>query len=141
VRFGGGGTTLAGASVIAQAVAAHGVHPQIIDGSGLSRANQSSPAEVVSLLRSIWHTDLGRILTASLPVVGVSGTVQGLALHTPAQGRCSAKTGTLDGVSNLAGYCTARNGHSLAFAFFIEGPSNSQAIPMLGHMVSAVARY
>jgi D-alanyl-D-alanine carboxypeptidase/D-alanyl-D-alanine-endopeptidase (penicillin-binding protein 4) len=141
VRFGGAGTTAAGARVIAQAVATYGVHPAVIDGSGLSRANQTSPAEVVALLRTIWHTDVGRILTASLPVVGVSGTVSAVARHTAAQGRCFAKTGTLNNVSNLAGYCATQGGESLAFAFFLDGPSNRQALPWLGHLVAAVARY
>jgi D-alanyl-D-alanine carboxypeptidase/D-alanyl-D-alanine-endopeptidase (penicillin-binding protein 4) len=141
VRFGGAGTTTAGASVISQAAATYGVHPQIVDGSGLSRADQSSPADVVGLLGRIWHTEIGRILTASLPVVGVSGTVSGVARHTPAQGRCFAKTGTLNNVSNLAGYCAAAGGRSLAFAFFLDGPSNAQAMPLLGHLVAAVAGY
>jgi D-alanyl-D-alanine carboxypeptidase/D-alanyl-D-alanine-endopeptidase (penicillin-binding protein 4) len=140
-RLGGGGTTTAGASVISQAVAGYGVHPQIVDGSGLSRADQSSPADVVGLLGKIWHTEVGRILTASLPVVGVSGTVAGIARHTPAQGRCFAKTGTLNNVSNLAGYCAAQGGRSLAFAFFLDGPSNAQAMPLLEHLVAAVADY
>jgi D-alanyl-D-alanine carboxypeptidase/D-alanyl-D-alanine-endopeptidase (penicillin-binding protein 4) len=140
-RFGGAGSTPAGARVIAQTIAAEGIHPRIVDGSGLSRADQSSPGQVVALLRRIWHTDIGRMLTSSLAVVGVNGTVAGLARHTPAQGRCFAKTGTLDYVSNLAGYCAARGGHSLAFAFFLDGPPNQAAISWLGHLVSAVAAY
>lgn len=141
VRFGAGGSIAAGASVIAQEITSYGLHPQIVDGSGLSRADQSSPLEVTELLHQIWHTQLGSTLTASLPTVGVSGTVSGLALRTAAQGRCFAKTGTLDNVSNLAGYCAAQGGHSLAFAFFLDGPSNAQAMPLLGHMVAAVAGY
>jgi D-alanyl-D-alanine carboxypeptidase/D-alanyl-D-alanine-endopeptidase (penicillin-binding protein 4) len=140
-RLGAAGSTAAGAAVITETIASLGIHPRIVDGSGLSRTDQSSPGEVVALLRAIWHTPIGRILTASLPVVGVSGTVAGLARHTPAQGRCFAKTGTLTGVSNLAGYCAARGGHSLAFAFFVDGPPNSRATPWLGHMVAAVAGY
>ena len=84
------------------------VHPKIVDGSGLSREDGSSPAEVVALLRAVWHTPIGRMLLRRLPVVGVSGTVQTIADKTPAQGRCFAKTGTLNGVTNLAGYCAAR---------------------------------
>jgi D-alanyl-D-alanine carboxypeptidase/D-alanyl-D-alanine-endopeptidase (penicillin-binding protein 4) len=141
VRFAGAGTTAAGAQVITQTIAGEGIHPRIVDGSGLSREDQSTPAQVVALLRRIWHTETGRILTGSLAVVGVSGTVAGLARHTPAQGHCFAKTGTLNNVSNLAGYCAARGGHSLAFAFFLDGPPNHAAIPWLGHLVSAVAGY
>jgi D-alanyl-D-alanine carboxypeptidase/D-alanyl-D-alanine-endopeptidase (penicillin-binding protein 4) len=89
----------------------------------------------------MWNTSIGRDLAAALPVVGVSGTVQGIAPHTVAQGRCSAKTGTLNFVTNLAGYCTAQNRHVLAFALMIDGPSNWAAIQLLDRMVPAIARY
>ena len=39
----------------------------------------------------------------------------------PPQGRCQGKTGTLHDVSNLAGYCQAADGHTLAFAFMMNG--------------------
>ena len=141
VRFGIGGTTEGGAEVIASAVAAFGVHPRIVDGSGLSRADRSTPLEVVDLLRSVWKTPTGRTLRASLPVVGVNGTVQRIAVGTAAQGRCAAKTGTLNYVTNLAGYCNSSGSHVLAFALFLDGPSNSTSIMLLGRMVAAIARY
>jgi D-alanyl-D-alanine carboxypeptidase/D-alanyl-D-alanine-endopeptidase (penicillin-binding protein 4) len=140
-RLLGQGSIVAGARVIANAVADYGVHPQIVDGSGLSRSDRTSPNEVVALLRRVWHTPVGHILSASLPVVGVNGTVRGLALHTPAQGHCIAKTGTLNNVTNLAGYCAARGHHVLTFATFIDGPQNAQAEKLLGSMVAAIARY
>jgi D-alanyl-D-alanine carboxypeptidase/D-alanyl-D-alanine-endopeptidase (penicillin-binding protein 4) len=118
-----------------------GLHPRIVDGSGLSRSDSSSPGEVVDLLRTMWNTPTGRIVAASLPVVGVSGTVQGIAAHTAAQGRCIAKTGTLNYVTNLAGYCTARNDHVLAFALMIDGPDNWTATRLFDRMVPAMAKY
>jgi D-alanyl-D-alanine carboxypeptidase/D-alanyl-D-alanine-endopeptidase (penicillin-binding protein 4) len=141
VRFGAGGSTSAGAAVISNAIAGLGLHPRIVDGSGLSRSDQSSPQQVVDLLREVWGTPTGQILRASLPVVGMSGTVQGIAAHTAAQGRCVAKTGTLNYVTNLAGYCGSRGGDTLAFALFLDGPDNSQAITLIGKMVAAIARY
>jgi D-alanyl-D-alanine carboxypeptidase/D-alanyl-D-alanine-endopeptidase (penicillin-binding protein 4) len=140
-RFAGAGTTAAGAGVIASAVGALGVRPAIVDGSGLSRQDASSPEQVVDLLRAIWGTPTGQLLEAALPVVGISGTVRGIAVHSAAQGRCSAKTGSLDYVTNLAGYCDSRGGHALAFALFIDGPTNSRGYLLLGRMVAAIARY
>jgi D-alanyl-D-alanine carboxypeptidase/D-alanyl-D-alanine-endopeptidase (penicillin-binding protein 4) len=140
-RFGGGGTIADGARVIRGVIRTYDVHPKIVDGSGLSREDGSSPTQVVALLRAIWHTPVGRTLTASLPVVGVSGTVQSIAARTPAQGRCFAKTGTLNGVTNLAGYCAARGHQSVAFALFVDGRPNWTAMPMLGRMVGAIAAY
>jgi D-alanyl-D-alanine carboxypeptidase/D-alanyl-D-alanine-endopeptidase (penicillin-binding protein 4) len=140
-RYGGAGTTAAGASVIAGVVAGLGIHPRIIDGSGLSRRDGSSPQQVVDLLRAVWRTPTGQLLKASLPVVGVSGTTRPIAAHTAARGRCIAKTGTLNYVTNLAGYCDSRGGHVLAFALFVDGPSNSPAFALIGRMVAAIARY
>ena len=141
VRFGAGGSTTAGAAVISNAIAGLGLHPQIVDGSGLSRSDQSSPQEVVDLLREVWGTPTGQILRDSLPVVGMTGTVQRVGAHTAAQGHCVAKTGTLNYVSNLAGYCDSRGGDTLAFALFLDGPDNSQAFTLIGRMVAAIARF
>jgi serine-type D-Ala-D-Ala carboxypeptidase/endopeptidase (penicillin-binding protein 4) len=141
VRFGAGGSIAAGAHVISNMIDSFGVHPRIVDGSGLSRSDHSSPGEIVALLRTMWHTSLGRMLAASLPVVGVSGTVEGIAAKTAAQGRCIAKTGTLNYVTNLAGYCTARDHHVLAFALMIDGPGNWTSIQLFDQMLPAIAKY
>jgi serine-type D-Ala-D-Ala carboxypeptidase/endopeptidase (penicillin-binding protein 4) len=141
VRFGTGGSIQAGAQVISNVIGSYDIHPKIVDGSGLSRADHSSPVEVVDLLGKVWNTSTGRVLSASLPVVGVSGTVQSIAAHTVAQGRCIAKTGTLNYVTNLAGYCTTAGHHTLAFALMIDGPPNWSAIELFDRMVPAIARY
>jgi serine-type D-Ala-D-Ala carboxypeptidase/endopeptidase (penicillin-binding protein 4) len=127
--------------VMAREVAAYGIHPKLEDGSGLSRSDRSSPREVVTLLRHIWRTRIGHVLLPSLPVVGVNGTTRRIGKGTPAQGNCIAKTGTLDYVTNLAGYCHAHGGHVLAFALFLDGPGNEQAIEELGPMVAAITKY
>ena len=140
-RFGTGGSIAAGARVVASAITSYGVHPRIVDGSGLSRDDRSSPSQVVALLRAAWRTPEGDVLWASLPVVGVSGTVAPLGVHSAAQGNCVAKTGTLNGVTNLAGYCHRPGHHRLAFALMLDGPSNWQALPLISRMVAAIAKY
>jgi D-alanyl-D-alanine carboxypeptidase/D-alanyl-D-alanine-endopeptidase (penicillin-binding protein 4) len=60
---------------------------------------------------------------------------------TYAQGRCHGKTGTLHDVSNLVGYCHARDGHTLAFALLMNGIVPDFAHPIQDNMVDAVARY
>ncbi len=142
VRFGGGGTIAAGAQVIARVISStYGLHPTILDGSGLDRSDRSSPLEVVQFLRELWGTRTGRLLYATLPLVGREGTVQTIAARTAAAGRCAAKTGTLTDVTNLAGYCSARGGRELAFAIFIDGPPNWVAMQAIGRMLAAIARY
>ncbi|HUB05168.1 MAG TPA: D-alanyl-D-alanine carboxypeptidase [Solirubrobacteraceae bacterium] len=141
VRFGTGGSITAGAHVISTVIDSLGMHPQIVDGSGLSRSDRSSPDEVVDLLTKIWNTPTGRILWASLPTVGINGTVQNIAAHTAAQGHCIAKTGTLNYVTNLAGYCDTPDHHVLAFALMIDGPGNWTAIQLFDQIVPAIAKY
>ena len=140
-RIAGDGSTAAGTKVISSAMVAYGIHPTVVDGSGLSREDQSSPKEVVYLLRSLWGTPSGHVLDASLPLVGVNGTTRHIAVGTPAQGRCVAKTGTLSDVTNLGGYCHTSGHHVLAFAVFLDGPDNHRGIVLLSHMVAAMVRY
>ncbi|HUY59929.1 MAG TPA: D-alanyl-D-alanine carboxypeptidase [Solirubrobacteraceae bacterium] len=136
------GTLAAGAIEIRQAIRQdYDLSPVLFDGSGLDHADRSTPTEVVSLLQKMWLTPTGNLLHAALPVVGEQGTVADMGVHTPAQGNCVAKTGTLNNVTNLAGYCSARGGQTLAFAVMIDGPPNYLAIPMLSSAVAAIARY
>ncbi|HEX4009111.1 MAG TPA: D-alanyl-D-alanine carboxypeptidase [Solirubrobacteraceae bacterium] len=142
VLFGRGGTISDGAHVIASTIAsAYDVHPRILDGSGLSRKDGTSPAEIVELLDRLWHTAAGRELVDSLPTVGRNGTVQGIGVKTPAAGNCVAKTGTLNYVTNLAGYCSARGRQTLAFGLFVDGPDNGTAELLESRMIGAIAGY
>jgi D-alanyl-D-alanine carboxypeptidase/D-alanyl-D-alanine-endopeptidase (penicillin-binding protein 4) len=50
-----------------------------------------------------------------------------------AQGNCRGKTGTLSDVASLVGYCSARDGHRLAFAFLMNRLSD----PNTGHAIEA----
>jgi D-alanyl-D-alanine carboxypeptidase/D-alanyl-D-alanine-endopeptidase (penicillin-binding protein 4) len=141
-RLLGQGTLAAGASEIQQEIAnGYHLHPTIYDGSGLDHDDRTTPAEVVTLLRRVWNTPTGNLLYAALPIVGRQGTVQSLGIGSPAQGHCVAKTGTLNNVTNLAGYCRARGGINLAFALMIDGPANAAAFPLLSRVVAAIARY
>jgi D-alanyl-D-alanine carboxypeptidase/D-alanyl-D-alanine-endopeptidase (penicillin-binding protein 4) len=140
-RFADEGSIAAGAQVVAAAITAYGIHPKILDGSGLSKSDRSSPRDVVDLLRDIWQTPEGKILSASMPVVGVNGTVRTIAVHTPAQRNCIAKTGTLNDVTNLAGYCRRPGHHQLVFALMVDGPNNGSALVLESRMIAAIARY
>jgi D-alanyl-D-alanine carboxypeptidase/D-alanyl-D-alanine-endopeptidase (penicillin-binding protein 4) len=137
----GRGSTKSGAYVVAGAMHSYQLHPQVTDGSGLSRADLASPLQVVDLLRDVVHTPIGTTLAASLPTVGVDGTTRTIAVGTAAAGRCIAKTGTLDNVTNLAGYCHGRGRQLLAFALFVDGPPNWTALTLIGRMAAAIAKY
>jgi D-alanyl-D-alanine carboxypeptidase/D-alanyl-D-alanine-endopeptidase (penicillin-binding protein 4) len=140
-RILGQGTLSAGSREILAALRPYHVTPRLEDGSGLAPGDRATPAQVMSLLRQVWPTRVGHMLRAALPVVGVSGTVAGMGVHSAARGHCVAKTGTLATVTNLAGVCTAPGGQQIAFVLFIDGPYNWQAIPILSRMVAAIAGY
>ncbi len=82
----------------------------------------------MSLLKQLAGND---DFVSSLAVGGETGTLQDEMNGTVAQGNCRGKTGTLHDVANLVGYCRARDGHTLAFAFLI----NSTSDPDYAHMV------
>jgi D-alanyl-D-alanine carboxypeptidase/D-alanyl-D-alanine-endopeptidase (penicillin-binding protein 4) len=127
--FGSGGTTADGAAVVRSVIAAQfALHPRLNDGSGLSRYDRTTATQVVSLLTALRSN---RAFIESLAVAGVSGTMAGEMLGTRAVDNCRGKTGTLHDVANLVGYCTARNGDTLAFAFLL----NSQIDSDHGHAI------
>ncbi len=97
-------------------------HYQIADGSGLSLYNYLTPELLGKLLRFAYsHEGIYRHLLPSLPVAGEDGTLRKRMRGTTAQGNVKAKTGTVEGVSTLSGYCTARNGNTLCFSIMNNG--------------------
>jgi serine-type D-Ala-D-Ala carboxypeptidase/endopeptidase (penicillin-binding protein 4) len=140
-RFAGTGSTAAGAQVVRQTLAGLGIHPQVVDGSGLSRADRTSPHQVVALLSALAHSPLGTILRGDMAVAGHTGTLSERMRDTAAAGRCQGKTGTLIGVSNLAGYCESTGGDILAFAFFDDGISIEAAHTLQDNMAITLADY
>jgi serine-type D-Ala-D-Ala carboxypeptidase/endopeptidase (penicillin-binding protein 4) len=140
--FAGAGTTAAGASVATRTIAALlGIHPHLVDGSGLSPADRTSTYQVADLLVALAPTPLGALLRSDLAVAGRTGTLARRMRNTAAAGRCQGKTGTLTGVSNLVGYCQSVGGHLLAFAFFTDGIATEAAHIFQDHMTITLADY
>jgi D-alanyl-D-alanine carboxypeptidase/D-alanyl-D-alanine-endopeptidase (penicillin-binding protein 4) len=138
-RVGSGGTTAAGAAVVRATIAGRfGLHPHLIDGSGLAYRDHTSPAQIVSLLSQMSGSLPFR---ESLATVGETGTLVDENRGTYAQGRCTGKTGTLSDVSNVVGYCRAADGHLLAYAFLMNRVNPDAAHPIQDRMQVAVARY
>lgn len=140
-RFGGGGSTALGAGVVRSTVARYGIRPTVVDGSGLSRSDRTSPSQMVTFLDGMRREAAFEAFRSSLPVAGRSGTLYSRMRGTAAQGRCSAKTGTLSNVSALAGYCQSTGGELMGFALLMNGVSVSSARSLQDRMVAAIARY
>jgi D-alanyl-D-alanine carboxypeptidase/D-alanyl-D-alanine-endopeptidase (penicillin-binding protein 4) len=141
-RFGGAGTTAAGATVVENFARSHGSVVQAVDGSGLTRSNRASPREVIDLLLGMQAEEAGEEFIQDLALTGQEGTVASRMEGTAAYGRCRTKTGTISGVSNLSGYCFNRSGRVMAFSILMAGVGNlSLAHLNQDRIAAAVAGY
>ena len=112
-------------TLMQQLIRQMGLNPKgyrMADGSGLSLYNYLSAELLVRLLRYAWHNQqVYDLLQPSLPIAGEDGTLKKRMKSPFTSGNVRAKTGTVTGVSSLAGYCTAANGHELCFAIINQG--------------------
>jgi D-alanyl-D-alanine carboxypeptidase/D-alanyl-D-alanine-endopeptidase (penicillin-binding protein 4) len=139
-RFGKSGSTKSGLEVVSTAIAPFSIAPKLKDGSGLSRSNQASAYTVTALLAGMHVSEVADEYRASLPIAGLSGTLASRMRGTAAAGRCRAKTGTLNGVSALSGYCLTTGRRSIAFSFIENRICSGCAKAVEDRMVATLAR-
>jgi PBP4 family serine-type D-alanyl-D-alanine carboxypeptidase len=91
------------------------------DASGLSRKNRVTAKQVGELLIKIRDDERYAPVVNGLPVGGITGTLQKRFVKTApsAVGLVKAKTGTLNGTANLAGYVESGN-HEYAFVIIAD---------------------
>lgn len=99
------------------------------DASGLSKQNRMTARQVSQLLMVIYHDPKFAPLVEGLPVGGVSGTLQNRFLDTApeAVGLVRAKTGTLNGTTNLAGFVESGD-HNYIFVVIADRHSKSYTV-------------
>jgi len=97
----------------------------LADGSGLSRHNLVAPKTMLSVLEYIAKNEDKLHLMETFPIAGVDGTISGRGglISPPLVKNVIAKTGSLKGVYNLAGFMTNARGEKVAFVQFINGYS------------------
>ena len=94
---------------------------RFVDGSGLSRYNLLNAELLTQLLVYMYQNfELMPEYLASLPIAGVDGTLMNRMQGVSAENVLRAKTGTLSGVSALAGYTTTVDGEVVAFGILIS---------------------
>jgi D-alanyl-D-alanine carboxypeptidase/D-alanyl-D-alanine-endopeptidase (penicillin-binding protein 4) len=96
----------------------------VYDGSGLSRHNRLSPATMVQVLQVAARADRPdlRPMVTGLPVAGFTGSLADrfASADVAALGDVRAKTGTLSGVSSLAGLVTGADGTQMVFVLAVD---------------------
>lgn len=119
---------------------------QLYDGSGLSRDNRIPLAVLLSALELAAAPDRPELrgVVSGLPVAGFTGSLADrFGGENPAgRGRVRAKTGTLSGISGLAGTATDRDGSTMAFVLVadkIKLPDTLEARATLDNMAAALA--
>ena len=101
---------------------------RFVDGSGLSRYNLLNTELLTKLLVYMYNNfELMPEFTASLPIAGVDGTLRNRMQGLYAEKVLRAKTGTLSGVSALAGYTRTADGKVLTFGILISHYVGSSA--------------
>jgi serine-type D-Ala-D-Ala carboxypeptidase/endopeptidase (penicillin-binding protein 4) len=141
LRRGAPGTTVAGLDVVRSALGRFGIRPRLADGSGLSRANRTTPRQVVRLLEQMAGQEVASSWLASMAVMGRTGTLFRRLRGTPAAGACSGKTGTIRRVSALSGYCRRPDGGLTAFSILANGVSTFRAKQVEDRLVRVIAAY
>jgi serine-type D-Ala-D-Ala carboxypeptidase/endopeptidase (penicillin-binding protein 4) len=122
--YGAPGTRKKGLAVIRKHLLSCGVDVRefsLSEASGLSRSNRLSASALVHVLLAAAHSfSYSPEFMASLGVAGVDGTLKDRFTDQAERRRLRAKTGTLRGVTAMAGYGLSINGRKFAFALLIN---------------------
>lgn len=103
---------------------------RVADGCGISRYTLIKPSTLLRILVNLYADfSVRNEFIASLPIAGVDGTLSRRMRGEISEKIVHAKTGTLSGVTTLAGFTTDRDGNELAFAI------------MMSHFVGSSSRY
>ncbi|WP_344414488.1 D-alanyl-D-alanine carboxypeptidase/D-alanyl-D-alanine endopeptidase [Pseudonocardia ailaonensis] len=123
----------------------------MVDGSGLSTSDRIPPRLLGAILGAAaaptgpgQGVEFLRPIVSGLPVAGGDGTLDDRFDTTGAaaagRGVVRAKTGTLTGVSALAGVVTDADGRLLVFALMSNGQSPALSRPKLDGIAAALSR-
>ena len=112
------------------------------NGSGLSRLERIRPSQLAGILIAANQSAWAPEFLASLPIVGIDGTMRNRLRDTPAAGWARIKTGTLKNVVAIAGYVPDAKGQMCAVVAIVNHPLASGALarPIMDAMIDWVVR-
>ena len=96
----------------------------IDNGSGLSRQERLTARELAYMLRHASNSPYAAEFQASLPLVGVDGTMRERLSKHPIASKARIKTGTLKNVRALAGYSKDRDGNNWVVVIIVNHDKN-----------------
>lgn len=102
---------------------------ELYDGAGFSTRNRIAPLHLSGAVVAALQAEPTADLLDWLPVGGLEGTVATRYEGTDAAGGIRAKTGSLTGVTALAGTVQTADGRLLAFAILADGMPYGQSAP------------
>jgi D-alanyl-D-alanine carboxypeptidase/D-alanyl-D-alanine-endopeptidase (penicillin-binding protein 4) len=96
--------------------------PELVleNGSGLSRRERISAEGLGRVLQAAWRSSVMPELMASLPVAATDGTMKKRLKQNGIAGQAHIKTGSLEGVRNIAGYVLDKSGRRWIVVFFVN---------------------
>ena len=92
----------------------------IENGSGLSRIERVSARDMGQMLQAAYRSPVMPEFIASMPLVGVDGTMVRRLTNTGVAGQAHIKTGLIAGVRALAGYVLDAKGRRVAVVMLIN---------------------
>lgn len=103
--------------------------PELVleNGSGLSRHERISAEHLAQLLVTAYQRPVMPVLMASLPILGLDGTLKKRLSEPVSQGMAYLKTGSLDGVSSIAGYVQDTQGKRYVLVMMVNHPHAAAA--------------
>ncbi|MCL1037952.1 D-alanyl-D-alanine carboxypeptidase/D-alanyl-D-alanine-endopeptidase [Shewanella submarina] len=132
-----------GVAALKQTLLTMGVDLQgsrLVDGSGLSRYNLVSAAQLHKLLNHIYQTPSLKPLLDTLPIAGATGTLQYKFPYnqTPLKLKVLGKTGSMGGVDNLVGIIKLEGQEYLFVALengLVSTPQTPNPVPWHGRLL------
>jgi D-alanyl-D-alanine carboxypeptidase/D-alanyl-D-alanine-endopeptidase (penicillin-binding protein 4) len=92
----------------------------IENGAGLSRQERLSAEALSAVLNHAWRSPYMPEFIASLPIVGLDGTMIRTLKNSAVKTRAHIKTGSLNDVASIAGYVKAKSGRWISVVCMIN---------------------
>lgn len=131
----------ASSQVVKSYLASRGLDfPELVldNGSGLSRRERISALSLVRLLTDAMFSPDASAWLATLPLVGIEGTVRNRLRNSMVEGRAWLKTGALEDVRAYAGYVRTAQDRWVVVAVIVNHPEAQRARPAMDEFIKWV---